>query len=260
MALTPKQQLEIKQYLVSKIREKLAHYHPETQAMPFHIRLLGRDKMALFSFIHSVNTSLGTSVFEKIAKLIVQDSALVAADRYPLEGFVSSEAVLKIDSIIRDLRSARKKPNSRNEVREIIKVARKGDLKDKLRKQVDLFFVKEDETEYYFEIKTAKPNIDNFVVIKRQLLEWVAMRVSTHPNVKMHTYLAIPYNPYEPEPYERWTLSGLFDLKNEILVGKEFWDFLGGECTYESLLEVFEKAGLEVREEIDQKIAQINEK
>lgn len=35
--------------------------------MPFHTRLLGKDRMALFSFIHSLNTNFGTSIFEPVA-------------------------------------------------------------------------------------------------------------------------------------------------------------------------------------------------
>jgi len=37
-------------------------------------------------------------------------------------------------------------------------------------------------------------------------------------------------------------------------VGKEFWDFLGGSNTYEDLLNVFEEAGLELYDEIDEKM------
>jgi type II restriction enzyme len=69
--------------------------------------------------------------------------------------------------------------------------------------------------------------------------------------------LAIPYNPYEPEPYQRWTLQGLFDLKNEILVAEEFWDFLGGRNTYEELLDLFEKVGIALRPELDAKFAKL---
>ena len=57
----------------------------------------------------------------------------------------------------------------------------------------------------------------------------------------------------EPKPYERWTLQGLFDLSEEVLVGYEFWDLLGGENTYEDLLKIFEQAGLELYDEIDKK-------
>jgi len=38
--------------------------------MPFHYRLLGRDRMALFSFIHSLNTTFGTSIFEPVAETL----------------------------------------------------------------------------------------------------------------------------------------------------------------------------------------------
>ncbi len=68
MALTIQQSKQIKEYLVGKIRYKLTTYNPETNSMPFHFRLLGKDRMALFSFIHSVNTMLGTSILSKLAK------------------------------------------------------------------------------------------------------------------------------------------------------------------------------------------------
>ncbi len=123
-----------------------------------------------------------------------------------------------------------------------------------MKKRVDLFVKTKDGVEQYFELKSAKPNINEFTGIKKQLLDWIAMRGSVDPKVKIKTYVAIPYNPYEPEPYDRWTLQGLFDLDQEVLVGNEFWDFLGGQGTYEDLLQVFEEAGIELRSEIDQKM------
>ena len=78
---------------------------------------------------------------------------------------------------------------------------------------------------------------------------------SIHPF--RYNIVAIPYNPYEPEPYERWTLQGLFDLKIEVLVGAEFRDLLGGKNTYEDLLTVFEEAGKELYSEIDTKMKQV---
>jgi len=35
------------------------------------------------------------------------------------------------------------------------------------------------------------------------------------------------------------------------LVGKEFWDFLGGNDAYEDLLDCFEQVGIILRPEID---------
>ena len=65
------------------------------------------------------------------------------------------------------------------------------------------------------------------------------------------SYIAIPYNPYEPKPYERWTLKGMLDLENELKVAEELWNFLGNDGTYEELLNCFEKAGIELQPEID---------
>lgn len=39
---------------------------------------------------------------------------------------------------------------------------------------------------------------------------------------------------------------------SELMVGKEFWDFLGGNGAYEDLLSCFETAGITLREEIDE--------
>lgn len=257
MALNSQQKKEIKAYLILKIRNKLAQYNPETSSMPFHFRLLGRDRMALFSFIQSVNTTLGTSIFEKVGQLVAKSIFKDAKDRHDVKGFISSSAVLKIDSIMRNLRGATRKPDKKLETEEIAKVSQKGDMGKGLKKRADLFVIASDGTESYFEIKSAKPNINEFTGIKKLLLDWIAMRTSTSPKIRIKTYVAIPYNPYEPRPYERWTLQGLFDLDKEVLVGKEFWDMIGGNNTYEDLLKVFETVGIELRSEIDKRIKNI---
>ncbi len=74
--------------------------------------------------------------------------------------------------------------------------------------------------------------------------------VLKYPDTNIHSYIAIPYNPYEPKPYERWTLKGMLDLDKELKVAKEFWDFLGGADAYNDLLSCFEEAGIELRPHI----------
>jgi type II restriction enzyme len=39
--------------------------------------------------------------------------------------------------------------------------------------------------------------------------------------------------------------------QDELLVEKDFWDFLGGEGTYQELLDCFERVGIALRDEID---------
>lgn len=43
----------------------------------------------------------------------------------------------------------------------------------------------------------------------------------------------------------------MLDLKKEVMVADEFWDFLGGKGAYQDLLDCFERAGVELRPEID---------
>ncbi|MCG2813781.1 MAG: TdeIII family type II restriction endonuclease, partial [Thermodesulfovibrionales bacterium] len=68
MALSKKQKEHIAETLKVCLREKFQNYKPETANMPFHYRLLGKDRMALFSFIQSLNTTFGTSIYEPVAK------------------------------------------------------------------------------------------------------------------------------------------------------------------------------------------------
>ena len=111
---------------------------------------------------------------------------------------------------------------------------------------------------YLFDLKTAKPNVGGFKEFKRTLLEWVAIVLASNPNAKVNTIIAIPYNPYEPQPYNRWTMRGMLDLEHELKVGDEFWNLLGGNGTYQELLDCFERIGIELKDEIDEYFARFN--
>jgi len=257
MGLSAPQRAEIAGLLTQQIRRKLQGYTPETINMPFHVRLLGKDRMALFSFIHSINTTLGTSVFEQVAAAIARPNFRRAINQYKdFNNTISSDAQLKIQEISDNLRTSREKPDKIAETSAILAVAQSGAIKKVKRPRIDLFLESTDGVEYYFDLKTAKPNRDEIVGFKRKMLEWVAIRGAVAPKTKIFTGLAIPYNPYEPEPYDRWTFADMFDLPNELKVADKFWNFLGGDHTYEDLLEVFEEVGVALRSEIDSKFAE----
>lgn len=251
MTFTRKQILYIDDVIRASLREKFLNYSPESNNMPFHYRLLGRDRMALYSFIQSLNTTFGTSVFEPVAvalaKLRFKDSkrAAVAGTQ------ISEEAHKIIQTIMDDLITGRKQPNKTEEIEAIRKVCQKGKMNAVKPTKVDVLVINQDDSIFLFDIKTVKPNIGNFKEFKRTLLEWVAAALAQNPDAKINTCIAIPYNPYEPKPYERWTMKGLLDLDFELKVANEFWDFLGGEGSYNELLNCFERVGIELRPEID---------
>ncbi len=245
-----KQISEIEQVIEESLKKKLQSYKPETNSMPFHYRLLGKDRMALFSFIHSLNTTFGTSIFEPVAETLAKLKYPFAQRQYIVGDKIAEKAQIEVQKIINEL-SIKGCPNKRNEIERIRKVCAQGNINKLKVVKVDLFVKDKNGAVYLFDIKTAKPNISNFKDFKRTLLEWVAIYLLKDPKAKVNTYLAIPYNPYEPKPYERWTMKGMIDLENELKVAKEFWDFLGGEGAYEQILDCFERVGIKLRPIID---------
>lgn len=148
--MSSQRQLMIKEKIKDCMREKLQSYNRETDNMPFHYRLLGRDRMALYSFIQSLNTTFGVSIYEPVA----------------------------------------------------IALAR-----------------------------------ERFQVVKTQVKPF--NQISTEAQRQIQ------------KSYRRWTLKGMLDLDHEVLIAEELWDFFGGEGSYADLLDAFEMAGIELRDEID---------
>ena len=219
--------------------------------MPFHHRLLGKDRMALFSFIHSVNTTFGTSIYEPVAIALARDRFKVAETQVVPFNQISTEAHHQIQIIINRLRNADNASNKPLEIQEIRKVCQIGDLNEVNLTQVDIWLEDYEDELFLIDLKTAKPNKGDFQKFKRTLLEWTAAELARKPKAVVNTMIGIPYYPYEPKPYRRWTQKGMLDPNHEILIAKGLWDFIGGEGTYTELLNAFEDAGIELRDEID---------
>ena len=258
MSLSKQQKLAIEAVLKKSLRYKFQNHNPEPASMPFHTRLLGKDRLALYAFIHSLNTNFGTTIFEPVAKVLASNNFKTVLSQQVAGIEISSEAHIVIQNIIDNLSTATSSPNKPVEIESIRKVCQKGQMgKVKLTK-VDIKLVSKNEIIYLFDLKTAKPNAGGFKEFKRTLLEWVAASLATDPKAKIETIIAIPYNPYEPQPYNRWTMRGMLDLDQELKVGDEFWDFLGGRGTYQDLLDCFERVGIELRDEIDEYFDRFN--
>ncbi len=241
----------VEEVLKTSLRNKFSKYNPEPASMPFHLRLLGKDRMALFSFIHSLNTNFGVAIFEPVALELAKKSFKVAATQVESGNQISEKALFVIQQIMDNLTAVHVKPDKENEIKQLRKVCQSGKMRNVNPTNVDIYLMNDKGEEFLFDIKTAKPNKGGFKEFKRTLLEWVAAKLAENPKAKVNTMIAIPYNPYEPKPYSRWTMAGMLDLPNELKVAEEFWDFVGGIGTYEELLGCFERVGIELRSEID---------
>lgn len=251
MALNQSQIQQVETVLRNSLRHKFVNYNPEPAVMPFHTRLLGKDRMALFSFIHSLNTNFGTSIFEPVAKALALSSFSSAESQQTAGNQISSEAHIVIQNIMDALSVASSLPNKNEEISAIRAVCQAGEMRTVKPTKVDIKLVGLDGSIFLIDLKTAKPNAGAFKEFKRTLLEWIATTLAANPLANVQSMIAIPYNPYEPNPYNRWTMRGMLDLDYELKVAEEFWDFIGGQGAYIDLLDIFERVGLELRPEID---------
>jgi type II restriction enzyme len=258
MTLANKQKAEIKQVIAACLRSKFQNYTPESTSMPFHHRLLGKDRMALYSFIHSLSTKFGTSIFEPVAKSLATLQHKEALLQQIAGNKIASGAQIVIQNIIDNLSTAKSYPNKTEEIKAIRDACRKGSVRTVKPTRIDLKIIGNDDTIYLIDIKTAKPNAGGFMEFKRTLLEWVAVTLAINPTAEIRTLIAIPYNPYEPKQYNRWTMRGMLDIEQELFVANEFWDFLGGENAYTDVLGCFEETGIELRSEIDEYFKKFN--
>jgi type II restriction enzyme len=258
MALTNEQKKYIEDVITTTIRKKFQNYSPESSSMPFHYRLLGKDRMALFSFIQSLNTTFGTSIFEPVAVALAKTRFKKVESQYIVGKTIFADCQKNVQSIINKL-TVDPKPNKMSELASL-KSSLSGKINTLKPAKVDLFVETTDGEQYLFDLKTAKPNKGDYQKFKQTLLEWAGIALTANKDANVHTLIAIPYNPYEPQPYSRWTMAGMLDLQEELFVAEEFWDFLGGKNAYIELLDCFEKAGILLRPEIDNYFDRFNTK
>ncbi|MFH1918041.1 MAG: TdeIII family type II restriction endonuclease [Nanoarchaeota archaeon] len=253
MTLTEEQKEDIKKLLRTKLNDKLSKYARETTSMPFLAKLMqDSEKVAAYSFIHSLATTLGMSVYEKVSEIVASTHYDEVKTGYDVKGEITEEENSVISQILQEIKNGTRTANKELEIKEILGCKDKEGRKIKIR--ADLF-LKRGYDEFYIEIKTAKPNIDVFVKSKQKLLEWVALRKKN-----IHTILAIPYNPYHPEPYSRFTMQGFLDEEKELYVAEKFWELLGGKGTYKEILDIFDSVGKEFKEKIQEKIKEVAER
>jgi len=92
MVLLKEQIKDIEEVLRASLRNKFQNYKPEPASMPFHTRLLGKDRLALYSFIHSLNTNFGTSIFEPVGLALAQKNFKIVTAQAIAGDHISNKA------------------------------------------------------------------------------------------------------------------------------------------------------------------------
>jgi len=155
MTLQSNTKRKIANLLIDTVREKLKNYKPETVHMPFHYRLLGKDRYAMFSFIHSMNTTFGMSIWEQVAVILANSASNRAERQYKLLGEIDGDTENLISNIHYQLRKGEAATDKILETEQIRENIKAGEPKHDPDSVVDLF-VKMKNEENYFDI-TVKP-------------------------------------------------------------------------------------------------------
>ena len=236
MAITADVKKEIREYLIGVLDKKIEKYKPETDYAPF-INSLIRDKPKLnsYSIIHSIQTSLGMSMHEQVSKIIALTKFDEAHTQWPSDIMVAKKRVTKIEEILTQVTNGTRKPNRLTEQDEILSIKNDDLVKKKTESIVDVY-LRRNNDEFYFDIKTVKPNKTGFNSHKKRILTWIA-----RANKPITSAIVFPYNPYHPKAYK-----GIgFDIMSpdDVMIGKDYWDFLGGKGCYEEVLDLYEQVG-----------------
>lgn len=191
-------------------------------------------------------------VWEKLAKVVGENARGSAILAKQIEGNIRQGRLARIQNVLNNLehgtrRGVRIKPDWDNELKFILEG--KGELIPST-VQCDLFIEDtENNKKYSFELKAPLPNSDQTKVSKEKIFKLFSME----PCQIDFAYYALPYNPYGKKEDYAWSFpKRWFDMVNDpcVLIGNEFWDFVGGDGTYEEFIKVVTNIGKKYHEQI----------
>lgn len=241
---------KIKTLLIDFIREVVEEYrNPQVQIqayeeffspkegryMPFHKALLPNKLLLSRSFFRSFSTKLGQRIVERVAQIVASESGKwreVKRNSRVTVG-ISQSSLREIEAFLDELSHQ----PSKLEPGDIPTIEPGGVARELI---ADLLLVDPEGVEYFIEIKSPKPNKDQTRRTKEKLLIFRAKGG--------RAFLALPYNPWGDDPSTyKWGFTWQFFSPEEVLIGRDFWDFIGGPGTYVELLGAFEEVGKEAR-------------
>lgn len=205
------------------------------------------------SLIGGLETSLGTRLWEPLAKAFAQEGGFTVLNE---KTFNESVPVIpkSIRNYLSDLSDKKKNNPSlklsdfEESLREFINtnnVKPKDFQKIPKGEGVDIW-LKKDNIEYLIDIKTTQINAGSGPKFTTNMLNWIAYQLLKDNSIKSKCILAFPFNPHTGQDF--WAREGGKSSplipSCEALVGDEFWDMLYGKKNTTALIfKEFEKLG-----------------
>lgn len=212
---------------------------------PFYAAIVPSEVLRVSAFQRGLVTSVGTSL-EECARLIALDHHEDAQRGYVLSGEISSDALSEIERQVAAFEHAASSKAPRASLNSMIDSVLHANIRGarELRDhKADLYILGENGAEYYFEMKSPKPNKDQCLRVTQGILKIHALRNQARPNVQ--SYFAMTYNPYgNSRNRYKWSFArNYLPFEDALLIGREFWNIVGGATCYEELLEIYQYVG-----------------
>jgi hypothetical protein len=199
--LAPATGRELERVLAAMLDSKLIKYAAESEYKPFFESLFTKEAIITASIVHSFYTSFGMSLYEQMAVILAKARGWHAERQYVVYGSIDPGT----EALIHTICARTSKPDKLTEIEEIRRSIKPGKPDKDKESIADVFVRRDDKSEVLVDITTTKGNLKEYRALRRKLLRWCALRFSQDREVHLSTYIGMPYNPYHPQPYERWT-------------------------------------------------------
>jgi hypothetical protein len=205
---------------------------------PFHEALLTKELVAASAFERSFSTSFGQGPIEEISRILAVSTGAECVRQKETRANINKGAVDEIGRILSSLRDGISSPNWKKELSRIAAFTKGDFVQNRILSDI---WIRRNDTDIFISIKTVKPNIDQTEIAKKDML-----MLKAH-DPKYETYFALYYNPGGPKREDyNWSVPfKIFDMRHDdcVLIGQEYWDFIGGKNTYQALVEIFGEVG-----------------
>ena len=241
---------EIKQSLKASIRKFFKGKEVKKKHVLDHVFPAERR---IRSLIGGLETSMGTTVWEPLAKTLARNNGFQVIEQNILKPEPFPELIKKEMDSLKDYRETNILSTKECKKRLTSAALQVKKLNNSLKyisppagNGVDIYLLKQGK-EYAFDLKTTSPNKGDFRKFNTQLLEWYTYRLCRDPDVEFEARIIIPFNPNDKDWYEH-NKSKISPLspREDLWVENEFWDFCSGyQDTWNEILKIFIQLGNE---------------
>ena len=215
------------------------------QAYPFHRLLFSNEEILAARVERSVVTTMGDLLYPSLAKAIAEDRYNDVHTEHVIEGVANDAACNMIEQIVTELRTPKRRrttprePDHEAELSAVLSSLGGGRTSRAV--TADLYIGDFEGGPLFIELKTPLPNLDVASESKRKMLYFLLL-MDRQEVEGAQAFMGLTYNPFlTRENYSHSFTKQIMDMDNQVLMGSETWDTIGGPGTFQTLLEVIDE-------------------